>query len=48
MVVDSSTLIAIFEAEPDAADFATAIGQADLSLISAMNVLETAARAASA
>ena len=41
IVVDSSALIAIFEREPDAATFATAIQQADRLLISAVNVHET-------
>jgi ribonuclease VapC len=41
IVVDSSALIAIFEAEPDAASFAAAIMQADRLLISAVNVHET-------
>ena len=41
IVVDSSALVAIFEHEPDAAAFATAIRQADRLLISAVNVHET-------
>jgi ribonuclease VapC len=41
IVVDSSALIAIFEAEIDAAVFAQAIKQADRLLISAVNVHET-------
>jgi len=41
IVVDSSALIAIFEREPDAVTFATAINQADRLLISAVNVHET-------
>jgi len=41
IVVDSTALIAIFEAEPDAATFATAIKNADQLLISAINVYET-------
>jgi ribonuclease VapC len=41
VVVDSSVLIAIFEAEADAAVFAHAIRQADRLLISAVNVHET-------
>jgi ribonuclease VapC len=41
IVVDSSALIAIFEAEPDAAVFAAAIQQAGQLLISAVNVHET-------
>lgn len=41
IVVDSSALIAIFEKEPDAAVYATAIQQADRLLISAVNVHET-------
>lgn len=41
IVVDSSALVAIFEREPDAASFATAIRQAERLLISAVNVHET-------
>ena len=41
IIVDSSALIAIFENETDAAAFATAIGQANRLLISAVNVHET-------
>jgi ribonuclease VapC len=42
IVVDSSAaLLAIFEGEPDAATFATAIAEADRLLISAVNVYET-------
>jgi ribonuclease VapC len=41
IVVDSSALIAIFQAETDAAVYAQAIGQADRLLISAVNVHET-------
>jgi ribonuclease VapC len=41
IVVDSSALIAIFEAETDAAVFAQAIKQAHRLLISAVNVHET-------
>ena len=41
IVVDSSALIAILEAEADAATYATAIQQADRLLISAVNVHET-------
>jgi ribonuclease VapC len=41
IVVDSSALIAIFEAEPDAAVYAAAIQQAGQLLISAVNVHET-------
>ena len=38
IVVDTSALIAIFEAEPDAAIYAAAIQQAGQLLISAVNV----------
>ena len=41
MIVDSSALLAIFEGEPDAATFATAIAEADRLLISAVNAYET-------
>ncbi len=41
IVVDSSALVAIFEREPDAADFAAAIRQTERLLISAVNVHET-------
>jgi ribonuclease VapC len=41
IVVDSSALIAIFEAEPDAATYAAAIANAEGLLISALNVHET-------
>jgi ribonuclease VapC len=41
IVVDSSALVAIFEAEPDAVVYATAIEHADRLLISAVNVHET-------
>jgi len=41
IVVDSSALIAILEAEADAATYATTIQQADRLLISAANVHET-------
>ncbi|SDC84771.1 ribonuclease VapC [Sphingomonas sp. YR710] len=41
IVVDSSALIAIFEREPDATIYATAILQADRLMISAVNVHET-------
>ena len=41
IVVDSSALFAIFEREPDAATFATAIRRANRLLISAVNVHET-------
>lgn len=41
IVVDSSALIAIFEGEPDAPAFATAIAGAERLLISAVNVYET-------
>ena len=41
IVVDSSALVAIFEAEPDAATFAIAIQQAERLFISAVNVHET-------
>ena len=41
IVVDSPALIAIFEMEPDAATYATAIKEADWLLISAVNVHET-------
>ena len=39
--MDSSALVAIFEAEPDAPTYATAIQQADRLLVSAVNVHET-------
>jgi ribonuclease VapC len=41
IVVDSSALVAIFEAEPDALRFARAIRSADRLPISAFNVHET-------
>ena len=41
IVVDSSALVAILEHEPDAANYATAIRQADRLLVSAVNVHET-------
>jgi len=41
IVVDSSALIAIFEKEPDAALYASAIWEADRLLISAVTVYET-------
>jgi ribonuclease VapC len=42
MVVDSSALIAILLGEPDAGDLSDAIAAADLCLLSAANLLETA------
>jgi uncharacterized protein with PIN domain len=41
IVVDSSALVAIFEHEPDAAVYASAILHADRLMISAVNVHET-------
>ncbi len=41
IVVDSSALVAIFEAEPDAPTYAKAIQEADRLFISAITVLET-------
>jgi ribonuclease VapC len=41
IVVEGSALLAIFQGEPDAATFATAIFEADRLLISAVNVYET-------
>lgn len=41
IVVDSSALVAIFEREPDAALYASAIQDADRLLISAVNAHET-------
>lgn len=43
IVVDSSALIAIFEAEPEAPRFARAMADADRLAISAVNVHETGA-----
>ena len=42
MIVDTSALIAILRAEPDAATYASAIEQADTRSISAANYLEAA------
>ena len=42
MVVDSSALIAILRGEPEAGDLSDAIAAADLCLLSAANLLETA------
>ncbi|MFL9827793.1 type II toxin-antitoxin system VapC family toxin [Rhodoplanes sp. SY1] len=42
IAVDSSAFVAILEAEPDAADFAAAIADADRLLVSTVNVHETA------
>ena len=42
MVVDTSAIMAILLAEPDAARFARAIGDAEVRLISAASVLECA------
>jgi len=41
IVVDSSALVTIFEHEPDAATFASAIREAERLIISAVNVHET-------
>jgi ribonuclease VapC len=41
MVVDSSALVAILEAEPDAAVYAKAIQDAEQLFVSAVTVLET-------
>lgn len=42
MIVDSSALIAVLRAEPDAARYAEALAHADVALLSAANFLETA------
>jgi ribonuclease VapC len=42
MVVDSSALIAILRGEPEAGNLSDAIAAADLCLLSAANLLETA------
>lgn len=42
MIVDSSALVAILRAEPDAARYAEALAAADRVLLSAANFLETA------
>lgn len=44
MIVDSSALLAILFAEPDAADYARALEAADSRRLSAANWLETAIR----
>jgi ribonuclease VapC len=40
MVIDSSVLIAILQNEPDAPDFASAIADSDIRLLSAANLVE--------
>ena len=42
MVIDSSALVAIFLAEPERREYLALIAEADVRLISAVNVFETA------